>query len=62
MFTKVDNPKLKEKSEVFSDITHASQRSYKFKSSTIVKVLIFLNLASKFGYFQVKSMQHHQIS
>lgn len=35
---KSENLKLKEKSEVQTDITHASQRSYKFQKTSIVKV------------------------
>ena len=45
--TTVNNPKLKEKSENFTDYTHASQRSYKFTPSIIIKVLDFFILATK---------------
>ena len=37
--TAIDNPKLREKSENFTDYTHASQRSYKFTPSSIIKVI-----------------------
>lgn len=35
---KSENRKLKEKSEVFSDVTHVSQRSYQFHIAPPVKV------------------------
>ena len=35
---KSENLKLKEKSEVFSDVTHVSKRSYQFHTAPMVKV------------------------
>lgn len=35
---KVENLKLAEKSKVFSDVTHVSQRSYQFQTAAMVKV------------------------
>jgi hypothetical protein len=35
---KSENRKLKEKSEVFSDVTHVSNRSYQFHITPTVKV------------------------
>ena len=40
--TKVENLKLKEKSLTVTNITHASQRSYKQKATKMVKVLKFI--------------------
>jgi hypothetical protein len=37
---KSENLKLKEKSEVFSDVTHVSKRSYQFQPASMVKVLL----------------------
>jgi hypothetical protein len=34
-----ENLKLREKSEVFSDVTHVSKRSYQFHMAPMVKVL-----------------------
>ncbi len=57
--TTVDNPKLREKSENFTDYTHASQRSYKFTPSIIIKVTFFLFAAIKSGHVQNLPLQHH---
>lgn len=35
---KIENKELQKKSEVVTDITHASQRSYKMDSSPVIKV------------------------
>lgn len=43
--TKSENLKLKEKSEVVTNITHASQRNYKLVHKKYVKVFFILNFS-----------------
>lgn len=38
--TKVENLKLKEKSEAITSITHVSQRSYKLNETSMIKVRV----------------------
>lgn len=38
---KGENLKLEEKSKVFSDVTHVSQRSYQFQTAPMIKVAFY---------------------